>query len=135
MKHWYVYHSQNAMGHSYASLGEPAVFLTSEKSKLCLRDLIWVIEGDRDTPCNYHIADCFRYEDTDYPPFAGAYSDFKRKVKGGDSFLSAAVPIHLELPWFKELHGRFITKQRFCASLADEPTIVEGLMNDSGVGI
>ena len=135
MKHWYFYHSQKTMGHSYASLCESAVFVSSEKSKLCLGDLIWVIEGDKDTPCNYQIADCFRYINTDYPPFTGVYSDFRRKLKGGSSLLPEPVPVTSRLLWFKELHGRFITKQRFCASLADEPTVVEGLLKSSGVGI
>lgn len=133
--HWYVYHSQKSMGHSYAELAQPTVFSTKHQPKLCHGDIVWVIEGSTDTPTTYAIADCFKVQDTDFPPFTGRYSKFKLKVNGVRSLLAAAVPLDSSSPWFADLRDRFITKQRFFCSLRDHRSIQEGLTAKSGVAI
>lgn len=68
MQHWYVYHSMNTMGHSYNSIGQSAAYSTKEQRKLCLNDVIWVIEGNMGNPKEFSLVDCFHYSSTDYPP-------------------------------------------------------------------
>lgn len=133
--HWYVYHSQRAMGHAYSELGAPTAFSTKSQPKLCHGDVVWVIEGDTDNPTKYAIVDCFKVQDTEWPPFSAPYSDFKLKVNGERSLLGAAVPLNGSAPWFAKLHGGFITKQRFFCNLTDHPDIQDGLTEASRFAI
>ncbi len=133
--HWYVYHSQKSMGHAYAELGASVVFSSKSQPKLCHGDVVWVIEGNTDTPTRYAIADCFKVKSTDLPPFSGSYSDFKLKVNGERSLLGVAVPLDTSASWFAELRDRFITKQRFFCALTDHRHIQDGLIATSGVAI
>jgi len=127
MQHWYVYHSTETMGHPYRSLGESAVFSKNEVPKLLLGDSIWVIEGPKD----FTLVDCFIYTETDDPPFRADYGGFKLKLAGDRSLLASELPLDKGNAWFKDLHSRFITKQRFFDRLTDEH--VEGLQVVSGV--
>ncbi|MBB5188533.1 hypothetical protein HNQ57_002815 [Zhongshania antarctica] len=113
MQHWYVYHSQETMSHPYASLGEHAVYSKQNQPKLCFNDVIWVVEGDSSTPKNFTLVDCFQYKNSEYPPFKAEYSAFKLKVSDTTSLLESAISLSKDIPWFEDLHQRFITKQRF----------------------
>jgi hypothetical protein len=133
--HWYVYHSQKSMGHTYAELGAPVVFSTKNQPKLCHGDTVWVVEGDLSTPIDYAIVDCFAVQGTDMPPFPGSYSEFKLKVIGERSLLPKPIALDKSAPWFSELRDRFITKQRFFCSLEDHRQIQEDFAAASGVAI
>lgn len=125
--HWYVYHSRKTMGHPYIGLPGPVVYSSKLQPKLCLGDTVWVIEGDESTPVNYTLVDKFFVSSTDTPSPVGPYARFKLKVCGAKGLLTAGVPLISDMQWFSSLHGRYITKQRFFASLATEPDIERGL--------
>jgi hypothetical protein len=129
LQHWYVYHSTKTMKCDYASLGESAAYSTSERRKLCLRDVIWVIEG----PGDFALVDCFRYEDADYKPLPAPFQRFKLKAKGNSSYLGDPKPLHTEMDWFHDLHSRYITKQKFFSLI--EPNHIHGLLEESGVSL
>lgn|SRR5690606_35369179 len=117
---WCVYHSQKTMGHPYSDLKECAVYSKTEQRKLGFGHTIWVIQGGLDTPTDFSLVDCFKVQDFDYPPFKGAYRDFAVKVRG-ESLLSGPVALDSSLgSWFSELHGKYLSKQRFFSSLKEE---------------
>lgn len=132
MQHWYVYHSAETMGHSYASTGSSSVYISKAQPKLCFGDVIWVVEGDTSTPRNFALVDCFHYEDTKYPPFASSYKGFQLQVLG-TSVLKAPIPMLKDDEWFSQLHAKYITKQRFFERLANAPQIIAGLQKVSGI--
>lgn len=133
MQHWYVYHSIETMKHAYATTGLCAVYSTKIQRQLCFGDAIWVIEGDMSTPRQFSLVDCFRYEDTVYPPFGNGYDEFKLCFIGKSSLLKKVVPLSKSKSWFDELHGRYITKQRFFSLLTSEPQVVAGLQDTAGI--
>lgn len=133
--HWYVYHSQKAMGHSYASIGASVVYSTKKQPKLCLGDVVWVVEGDSSTPTEFALVDCFKVHMADTPPFPPGYGKFQLKAMGERSLLSKPFRLGAEMEWFEELHSRYITKQRFFHSLGGEPNILDGLLTASGAAI
>ncbi len=116
MQHWYVYHSNKAMGRSYSSLGESAVYSKSERPKLCFGDVIWVIEG----PDEFTLVDCYRYQDTDYAPLAAPFSEFKLKFKGDSSLLPRAVSLDKDWPWFEAFRKTHLSKQKFFGLLDED---------------
>ncbi len=65
--HWYVYRSRNAMKQSYASLGTPVVYSSKQQPRLCLGNVVWVVEGDDGSPVSYSVADCFIVQSIDEP--------------------------------------------------------------------
>ncbi|MEO7622688.1 MAG: hypothetical protein ABIS30_06440 [Gallionella sp.] len=134
VRHWYVYHSQKTMGHTYASLGKSGVYSTPPQPKLCINDKIWVIEGDVCTPTNFRIADCFHYLKTSHPPFAQQYADFKFFISGDSLLPKQSEVLSKESSWFAELHKKFITKQRFFASITDNAAIIDGLIAATHTG-
>ncbi len=123
---WCVYHSEKKMGHPYSALAECAVFSKTEQKKLCFGDVIWVIQGGLDTPTNFTLVDCFEVQNFDYPPFKGAYSDFALKVLGESSMSESVVLDRSIDSWFSELHGKYLSKQRFFSAL-EEKEILQGL--------
>jgi len=133
--HWYVYHSRNAMRHTYASLGRSLVYSTKRQTKLCLGHYVWVIEGTESNPAAFSLVDCFKVTETDIPPFPPGYDQFQLKAAGDKSLLSGEIPLDAATGWFKDLHGRYITKQKFFHNLREEPAILEGLRATSGVAI
>ena len=133
MQNWYVYHSEERMGHSYVSLDGHAVYSAANQPKLCFDDVIWVVEGDSNKPKSYYLVDCFHYRDTDYPPFPSGYSDFKLKVAGEGTLLNETVELSKGNEWFSTLHGKFITKQRFFSRMDEFPEVVAGLQDVSGI--
>lgn len=130
MQNWYVYHSTEKMGHSYAASDPSSVYSTTLQPKLCFGDVIWVVEGDKNSPRQFALADCFRYKDTKYPPFESGYDAFKLRLMG-ISLLQKPVPLRKEDEWFSNLHKKCITKQRFFERLSDEA--VAGLQKASGI--
>lgn len=132
LQHWYVYHSTETMRHSYASTGSSSVYSTTLQPKLCFGDAIWVIEGDTSTPRKFALVDCFRYEDTKYPPFSNGYDAFKLRVVG-TSLLKHTIPLQKEGEWFSRLHSKYITKQRFFERLSSEPEVIVALQKISGI--
>jgi hypothetical protein len=58
------------------------------------------------------------------------FGDFELKATGV-SLIKGAIPLDASLPWFKELHSRYITKQRFFERV--EGPIVAGFQSLSGV--
>lgn len=134
-QHWVVYHSQEIMKQSYSSLTEATVYSTKQQPKLCNGDIIWVIEGDTNQPKRYALADCFPLLRCDDPPRFGAFAGFKLRCIGAGSLQGGAIPLSTDsMAWFKELHARFLTKQRFFVRL-QEPEIISGLLKVSGVQI
>ncbi len=127
MRHWYVYHSKKAMGCSYSSLGESAVFSKFERPKLCLGDMVWVIEG----PGEFILVDCFRYQDTDYAPFPAPFSGFKLKFKGDSSLLPGALSLDKDWPWFEEFRKAYLSKQKFFGLLDED--LLANLSEKAGV--
>ena len=127
MTDWLVYHSQKTVGHSYASLGRPVAYSRKPQTKLCFGDRIWIVEGSTDIPTRYTLVDCFRYADTEYPPFLPPWNGFAVRILGTESLLAAPVPLDMSADWQAEIRDRFLTKQRFFVSLAAEPQVIEGL--------
>lgn len=129
---WYVYHSERTMGRSYESFGEPFVLSTRRRPKLCLGDVIWVVEGFGRPLAGFRLADCFAVRATE----ESAIPSFTLKVRGDESLIRSAIGLDpASMPWFASLHSRFITKQRFFNSLGSEPEISGGLRKVSGVAI
>jgi hypothetical protein len=133
MKHWYSYHSEKTMGHTYGSTGRSAMYLTRAQKKLEVGDIIWVVEGNIRIPARFSLVDCFKYDDAEFPPFAPSYSKFVIRILGYNSLLPSPVPLNRADKWFFTLHGRFITKQKFFSCLEEEPELVEGLCTASGI--
>jgi hypothetical protein len=126
MQHWYVYHSKATMGCDYKALDEAGAYSKKKQSTLLLGDAIWVVEG----PGEFALVDCFLHTSTDYRPLSYPFGDFELKAKGA-SLIKGAIPLDASLPWFKELHSRYITKQRFFERV--EGPIVAGFQSLSGV--
>ncbi|MFC1560720.1 hypothetical protein ACFL3W_02135 [Pseudomonadota bacterium] len=135
MKHWYVYHSQKTMGHSYESMAESAVYSTKQQPKLCIGDIIWVVEGNNNQPTGFSIADCFKHSRADYPSPYGAYSKYKLKVEGKSLLKNKNIGLEKHVPWFDQLHKGYITKQKFFVQIDNQKEVVKGLIDVSGVAI
>ena len=133
MRHWYSYHSEKTMGHTYASTGSSSMYLSRVPQKLEADDIIWVIEGDNRTPKRFSLVDCFEYSDTEFPPFAPSYSRFAIRILGHHSLLKGPVLLNRADKWFFDLHGGFITKQKFFSCLEGEPGLIAGLCTASGI--
>lgn len=114
------------MGHAYSELGTRVVYSSKQQPKLCLGDTVWVVEGDERAPANFALVDAFVVRSTDIPSPVGPYSRFKLAARGCESLLKRSVPLTSDLAWFASLHSRFISKQRFFASLDVEPEIAFG---------
>lgn len=123
------------MEHSYEAVPGSAVYSFKQQPKLCIGDIIWVIEGDNNQPANFSIADCFRHTGTDYPSRFGAYSKFKLKVEGTSLLVNGSIALEKSSPWFRYLHKNYITKQRFFVQIENEKEIVAGLIELSGVAL
>jgi hypothetical protein len=76
VKHWYTYHSEKTMGHTYASAGASGIYLSRTPTKLDVGDIISIVEGDIRTPKRFSLVDCFAYSDAEFPPFVRSYSKF-----------------------------------------------------------
>lgn len=135
MNHWYVYHSKKTMGHSYESLGESAVYSATEQPKLCIGDVVWVVEGGDSDPMTFSLVDCFRYTAAAYPPFSADYMRFKMKVAGSSLLGGRRVLLDNSFDWFRDLHTKYITKQRFFVRLHNDESIQKGLLDVSTVVI
>lgn len=133
MQHWYSYHSEKTMGHTYASAGGLSMYLTQASKKLESGDIIWVVEGNNNSPKLFFLVDCFKYVDAELPPFAPSYSRFAIRILGRHSLLRHPILLNHADKWFSDLHGRFITKQKFFHRLEKEPELVEGLCTASGI--
>jgi hypothetical protein len=127
MTDWMVYHSQKTVGHTYASLARHAVYSRTTQKKLCFGDVIWVIEGSNDIPTQYTLVDCFRYAETEYPPFLPPYDGFEARIIGKESLLANPVLLDMTADWQTDVRDRFLTKHRFFVSLAGETRISDGL--------
>ena len=130
---WFVYHSQSRMGHSYESLGKSAVYSTKKRPKLCLGDLIWVVEGSADKSKTFTLVDAFEVASMDFPPFGGAYEAMALRLEGNKSLLMAPVSLDRSMPWFVDLHDRFIKKRTFFAALNAYPQITDGFRTAAGI--
>jgi hypothetical protein len=133
MTDWYVYHSAETMDCRYGNPEKNHVFSTSDKKKLCLNDDIWIIEGFGESPKIFYLAAHFIYKETEYPPFpspykGGKYSDFNVMYAGpGNSYGSKFNLTFTDHPWFKELHSKYITKQKFFNDISGLPDVTSGL--------
>lgn len=147
MQHWYVYHSDKTMGYTYASTGISAFYLKTDKANhvtLYKNHIIWVIEGNLQTPCQFKLVDCFHYLRSEEPPFnnmhgkfSGTQSEFNaihikftRRIFG-NSLLSNPISLDKEDKWFDYMHKKRITKQKFFCPLTNLE--VEGLKEISGI--
>ncbi len=65
--HWYVYHSRNAMKQSYVSLETQVVYCSKQQARLCLGNVVWVVEGDDGSPVSCSVADCLIVQSVDEP--------------------------------------------------------------------
>lgn len=120
------------MRHTYASVKASQMYLTKNYS-IELDDVVWVIEGDLKKPAHFRLADCFRYMFIKYPPFPAGSGKFKFKISSRHSLLAHEILIDKAAPWFSMLHSKYITKQKFFHSLDQEPLIVNGLRDVSGI--
>jgi hypothetical protein len=127
MQHWYAYHSEKTMGHVYSSLPGSRMYVTQVPKQLEVGDWIWVIEGDARPTRRYTLVDCFEIAEIDRGPFGGAFARFGGKAVGQSSRLRFPAGLNRADAWFADLHGQFITKQKFFSRLADRPDIVKGL--------
>ncbi|MCH8475937.1 MAG: hypothetical protein LAT55_12010 [Opitutales bacterium] len=135
MRNWYVYHSQKTVKNPYSSLAESTVFSKTSRRDLCIGDTFWVIEGDLSNPVNFTLVDCFTYTTSDYPPFPVEFSDFKYKFSGSSLLTGSPIALDKSMPWFEELHQKFISKQKFFNNISLEHNVVEGLRDIAGVSI
>ena len=139
MTDWYVYHSDETMGRRYGNPEPSCVFGTAEQKKLCLSDDIWVIEGFGESPKIFYLAAHFVYQKPEYPPFpspykGGKYLDFKVMYAGPGSNYESKFKLTFEdHPWFKELHAKYITKQRFFNEISGLPNVISGLRALAGL--
>lgn len=132
MTDWIAYHSQKTVGHSYASVSRHSVYSKTTQKKLCFGDVIWVIEGSNDIPTQYTLVDCFRYAETEYPPFLPPYDGFETRIIGKESLLAKPVALDMTVDWQVAIRDRFLTKHRFFVSLGGEAEIVAGLQALAG---
>jgi hypothetical protein len=121
------------MGRRYGRPELNRVFSTKERTKLCIDDGIWVVEGLGKSPKRYVLAASFIYIDPYHPPFSYAKfgqvdGRFECAYSGPGESFGDALPLDPEvLPWFADLHTRYITKQKFFEDITGRPAIVEGL--------
>jgi len=134
VQHWYAYHSDKVMKHTYASVKASQIYLT-KYHPIELDDVVWVIEGDLKKPACFRLADCFRYRFIRYPLFPIGYEKFKFKISDHHSLLAHEILIDKAEAWFSTLHSKYITKQKFFHSLRSEPSIVNGLCHISGIKV
>lgn len=132
MDHWYAYHSDSVMKHSYASVGASQLYLTKRYS-FAIGDIVWVVEGDLNRPKGFALVDCFRCAEVEYPPFHSGYERFKLKIVGRSSLLACEIPLTKMESWFATLHADYITKRRSFSLLTRELEIVNGLSRISGI--
>ncbi len=133
MQHWYIYHSVKTMRHDYATLGISAVYSKNNQPKLCLHDIIWVVEGSIEKPTQFRLVDCFQYSSNEYPPFSGDYAEFKLRILGKESLLKDTVLLDTKVEWFSKLHKNYITKRKFFCLLSSEPDVIKGFQDASSV--
>lgn len=133
-RNWFVYHSARSAGVPYSSIGAPAVYSSAEKKKLCLADVVWVVEGSKEDPTTFSLVDVFLVDRVDDPPFPLPFNLNRVCYHGEKSLLAAPVPLDAkELKWFGELHKGYITKQKLFVELPADGTILAGLRETSGV--
>ncbi len=133
MQHWYAYHSEKAMGYAYSSLPGSRMYVTRDPKQMEVGDWIWVVEGDARNPQRYALVDCFDVAEVDRGPFGGAFARFGGKAVGHSSRLRFPVGLNRADAWFADLHGQFITKQKFFSRLGGRTDIVNGLKVASGI--
>jgi hypothetical protein len=133
MQHWYAFHSDKTMKHTYASVAASQMYVTRPPAFLTLGDFIWVVEGDLSKPMNFQLADCFKVERTRLPPFSAGYERFALKLEGTRSLLARPLALSKSEPWFARLHANYITKRKFFNPLFSEPAVLRGLLKASGV--
>ena len=133
-RNWFVYHSARSAGVPYSSIGGPAVYSATEKKKLCLSDVVWVVEGSREDPTTFALVDVFLVERVDDPPFPLPFNFNRVCYRGEKSLLAAPVVLDAkQSKWFAELHKGYITKQKLFVELPADGAILEGLREASGV--
>jgi hypothetical protein len=108
------------MGHTYASLKESAVYSKTEQKKLGIGDTLWVIEGDTNSPMVCSLVDCFSVGKPERGPFYGDYAGFKLRLSGASQLGQPVLLDGKRHPWFKVLHAKYLTKQRFFERIAEE---------------
>jgi hypothetical protein len=136
MQHWYAYHSDVTMKHTYASLCVSQMYVTSLKPSLFLGDVIWVVESDESKPAKkFRLADCFRVTKTLRPPFPAGYGKFVLKLEGVPLPFASPLQLCKGDPWFEILHRKYITKQKFFNKLDSEPVVVNGFLLASRVAL
>ena len=123
------------MGYSYNSKAISCVYSKKAQPKLGIGDIIWVIDGDESRKTNFVLADCFKSELPDHPPFAPEYREFKLKIPGISLMTSSPIDLSTSNAWFSELHNNFIIKQRFFEKLDGHNEITDGLLEITGISI
>lgn len=133
MQHWYGYHSEKTMGQPYSISDGSRIYIKTGFKQLGEGDWIWIVEGDHRTPTRYSLVDCFAVTEIDNGPFAGDRARFAAVAKGQTSRLRFPVGLNRADEWFAELHGTFITKQRFFSRLTDHPHLIAALKKASAI--
>lgn len=135
------------MGYTYASIDKSAFYISKDKVNhvtLYKNHIIWVIEGNHQTPCRFKLVDCFHYQQSEEPPFNDMrskfdgtqnefniiHSKFNKRILG-KSLLNSPISLDKEYEWFANLHQKYITKQKFFYPLTN--LIVAGLKEVSGI--
>ena len=127
MQHWYVYHSDKTMGELYKLSNKASFYLQKVRAggaTLFKKDVVWVIEGDKSSPCQFKLADCFIYSELKEPPFKSSHSQFKYNILG-TSLLENQIILDKKYEWFNQLHQEYIADRKFFYPLRN--TMIEGL--------
>ena len=133
MQHWYAYHSDKIMGEVYTIGNMSSFYITKDAAGgaiLNKKDLVWVIEGDTNQPCNFKLADCFIYTELKLQPFKSSRSKFKFNISG-QSLLKHQVNLTTRDEWFKNLYENFIINRKPFYPLTN--IIVQGLKDVSQI--
>ncbi len=126
------------MGRRYGQPAVNRVLSTVIRKKLCFNDRIWVVEGIGRSPKRYMLAASFIYADTYYRPlpheaFGVVDERFECAYSGPGECYNEKLQLDPDsLPWFSDLHSRYIKKQRFFDDISGSPEIVYGLKQLTG---
>jgi hypothetical protein len=123
------------MKHSYASVGSSQAYVKKSQPRLTVGDYIWVVDGDTASPANFVFADCFEVDAITPPPYPPDYSDFKCHAAGKSLAAKKGIPLTSSMDWFKELHERYVTKQRLFMCIDSEADILDGMSTLAGIKI
>lgn len=121
------------MGEDYKLSHKSSFYLKNDKAGKAIlnkKDVVWVIEGDVSSPCQFTLADCFIYSESIEPPFKSSRSMFNYNISG-KSLLNSQILLDKKWEWFNDLHVEYIKKRKNFYPLTN--VIVIGLKDISQI--